>query len=56
MRVALSAQGNFQFEGNNIKLTRPHGLVFAGKHRLELIDPSQRCEVKGPCHEPKKQQ
>lgn len=55
MRVALAAQGNFQFEGSNIKLTRPHGLVCAGEHRLELIDPAQRCEIKGPCHEPKKQ-
>jgi len=55
MRVALSAQGNFQFDGNNLKLTRPHGLACAGDHRLELIDPEQRCEIKGPCHERKKQ-
>jgi uncharacterized phage protein gp47/JayE len=54
MRVALAAQGNFQFEGNNIRLTRPHGLVYSGEHRLELIDPEQRCEITGPCHAPKK--
>jgi predicted phage baseplate assembly protein len=54
MRVALAAQGNFQFDGNNIKLTRPHGLVYSGEHRLELIDPAQQCEIKGPCHEPNK--
>jgi predicted phage baseplate assembly protein len=55
MRVALAAQGNFQFEGNNIRLTRPHGLVYSGEHRLELIDPAQRCEITGPSHAPKKQ-
>jgi len=54
MRVALAAQGNFQFDGNNIKLTRLHGLVYSGAHRLELIDPAQQCEIKGPCHEPNK--
>jgi predicted phage baseplate assembly protein len=54
MRVALAAQGNFQFDGNNIRLTRPHGLVYSGEHRLELIDPAQQCEIKGPCHEPNK--
>jgi predicted phage baseplate assembly protein len=55
MRVALAAQGNFQFEGNNIRLTRPHGLVYSGEHRLELIDPAQRCEITGPSHVSKKQ-
>jgi predicted phage baseplate assembly protein len=55
MQVTLAAQGNFQFDGNNVKLIRPHVLVCSGRHRLELIDPEQRCEIKGPCHEPKKQ-
>jgi predicted phage baseplate assembly protein len=55
MRVAFAAQGNFQFEGNNIRLTRPHGLVYSGEHQLELIDPAQRCEITGHSHAPKKQ-
>lgn len=55
MRVALAAQGNVQFEGNNIRLTRPHGLVYSGEHRLELIDPAQQCEITGSSHVPKKQ-
>lgn len=55
MRVALAGQGNFQFEGDNLKLVRPHGLVCPGEHQLELIDPQLRCEIKGHCHELPKQ-
>jgi len=54
MRVALAAQGHVQFEGHNIALTQPHGLVFSGAHQLELIDPAQQCNVKGPCHDPQR--
>jgi predicted phage baseplate assembly protein len=50
MRVGFAAQGNFQFEGNNIRLTRPHGLVYSGEHQLELIDPAQRCDITGHSH------
>jgi len=54
LRVALAAQGHVQFEGHNIALTQPHGLVFSGAHQLELIDPAQQCNVKGPCHDPQR--
>jgi predicted phage baseplate assembly protein len=47
LRVDLTAQGNFAYEGHNIALLKPHTLVYPGVIKLELLDADPRCQLKG---------